>query len=58
MFSYVKQLDRTRVLRRALELTFKGKRHIGRPRTRWFSQELGDIKSGRTVVRERRHFAH
>jgi hypothetical protein len=33
-------MDGTRVLRRALNLKFKGKRHMGRFRARWFSQAL------------------
>jgi hypothetical protein len=33
-------MDRTRIPRRALELKFKGKRPMGRPSIRWFSQVI------------------
>jgi hypothetical protein len=33
-----------RILRRALEIKFKGKRQIGLPRIRWFCQILQDTK--------------
>jgi hypothetical protein len=34
----VKRIDRTMILRKALELKFKGKRLMGLPSTRWFSR--------------------
>jgi hypothetical protein len=35
---------RIRIPRRALELQFKGKRPMVRPKARWFTQLLEDIK--------------
>jgi hypothetical protein len=37
-------MDRTGILRRILDLKFKGRRFRGLPRTRWFSQVLEDIR--------------
>jgi hypothetical protein len=37
-------MDGTRILKRALELEFKGRRPMGQSRTKWFSQVLEDIK--------------
>jgi hypothetical protein len=37
-------MNTTRTMRNALELKFKGKRHMGQLRKRWFSQELEHIK--------------
>jgi hypothetical protein len=37
-------MDRPMIERRALEFKFIGKGSKGRPRTRWFSQVLEDIK--------------
>jgi hypothetical protein len=37
-------MNRTRILRRGLELKFKIKRLMGCSRTRWFSYVLEDIK--------------
>jgi hypothetical protein len=37
-------MDRIRIPRRVLELKLKGKRHMGQPRTRGFSQVLEDIQ--------------
>jgi hypothetical protein len=44
MLDHVGRMDRTRILRRALDLKFKGKRPIGWSRTGWFSQVLEVIK--------------
>jgi hypothetical protein len=41
-------MDRKRVLRRALELKFKGKRPIQLPRTAWFSWVPEDRKRGKS----------
>jgi hypothetical protein len=40
-------MDRTRISRRASELTVNGKRYMGQFRTRWFSQVLKDMKMRR-----------
>jgi hypothetical protein len=37
-------VDRTGIPRQILELNSKGKRPMGRPRTRWFSQILEDME--------------
>jgi hypothetical protein len=39
-------MDRTRILRRALELKFKGKRPMECHRTRWFSLVLKTRREG------------
>jgi hypothetical protein len=44
-FGHVKRMDRARIPSRALELKFKGKRFIRKPRTRLFSWVLEDIKN-------------
>jgi hypothetical protein len=52
-----KRRDRTRILRRALDLKFKGNRLMGWSRTRWFGQVLGDVrkrgKSWQEIEKER-----
>jgi hypothetical protein len=44
MITTCKIMDRTWILRRALELKFKGRRHTGWSRTRWFSQVVEESK--------------
>jgi hypothetical protein len=47
--------------RRILELKFKGKRHTGRPRRRWFSQLLEDEEKeelAKNGIAKTRQFDH
>jgi hypothetical protein len=37
-------MDRINVLRTLLELKFEGKKFLGQPGTRWFSQVLDHVK--------------
>lgn len=43
---HIKIIDRTRILRRVLELKYESKKHTGLPITRLFSKVLKDIKEG------------
>jgi hypothetical protein len=43
-FCPVKGTEKMRILRRALEVYFEGKRHVGRLGTIWLSQRLEDIR--------------
>jgi hypothetical protein len=44
MKNSVESIRIIRILRRALELKLKGKRHMGESRIRWYTEVLEDIK--------------
>jgi hypothetical protein len=47
-------MDYTKILKRAFELSFQGKRSEGRPQTRWFIQVLEDIEKIRQFARRQK----
>jgi hypothetical protein len=55
LFAHVKRMDRAIIPRRALELKFKGRRHMRRSRIGWFCLVLEEIKKkGNELARNRR----
>jgi hypothetical protein len=48
----LKRTDKTRILRRQLDLKFKGKKTIGWPRTQLFSHITEDIKKAGKIWQE------
>jgi hypothetical protein len=44
-FGHVKGMDRTSIPRRKLKINCTGKKHFGRPRTRWSSKVQADNKN-------------
>jgi hypothetical protein len=43
-------MDRTRILSRALELQFKGEKHIGQSKTRWLNQVVEGSKDMKELI--------